>query len=65
MASLRNQAASFNPSNERLLGPKTFQTAKLESHFDDQDANDLYDRPLGNTYEEDRTLQTADFQGEN
>ena len=61
MASLRNQAASFNPSNERLLGPKTFQTAKLGAHYDDGDANDLYDRPLGNTYEDDATRQTADF----
>ncbi len=42
-------AASFNPSNDRLLGPKTFQGAKgiVSNAYDDSYADNLYDAPIG------------------
>ena len=40
-------AVSFNPSNDRLLGPKTFQGSKnLGKAYDDSYADDLYDAPI-------------------
>ena len=40
----RNMAVSFNPSNDRLLGPKTFQDSKnVGKAYDDSYADNMYD----------------------
>jgi hypothetical protein len=52
----RNMAASFNPSNDRLLGSKTYQGAtNIANAYDDSYAEKLYDAPI--EYNRD----TADF----
>lgn len=50
---MRNMAASFNPTNDRLLGPKTYQGAKagVSNAYDDSYADNLYDAPIESTRE--------------
>jgi hypothetical protein len=52
MATKRNMAASFNPSNDRLLGPNTLLGGKgLSGAYDDSKANNIYDNILSNADE--------------
>jgi hypothetical protein len=40
----RNMAVSFNPANDRLLGPKTFQGSQnVAKAYDDSYADNMYD----------------------
>jgi hypothetical protein len=52
MATKRNMAASFNPNNDRLLGPNTLLGGKgLSGAYDDSKANNIYDNILSNADE--------------